>query len=172
MCLACSTPVRGQAYGSECLQTVLGTDAPASPEPADPRPDRTIRTIAAAAFGAAILATTLPWSRFGPGSGAFGAWTRSGRWSLIVALAAVAGLILSIVALGRSEPNRRRDMALAILGGAVAAASLLSVVFPPAFSRPWLGPWVAVVAGLLACGASIAAGRSSEKELRRHLTPS
>ena len=172
MCLACATPVRGQAYGPECLQAVLGTDATASLEPADPRPVRTIRTIAAVAFGAAILATTLPWSRFGPGSGAFGAWTRTGRWSLLAAAAAVAGLVLSIVALGRSEPGRRRDAALAILGGLVAAASLLSVAFPPAFSRPWLGPWVAVVAGVLACGASVAAGRSSEKDLRRHLTPS
>src|SRR5262245_12767414 len=170
MCLACSTPVRGQAYGSECLQTVLGADAPASVEPAHPRPDRTIRTIAAVAFGAAILATTLPWSRFGPGSGAFGAWTRAGRWSLLAAAAAVAGLVLAIVSLGRPEPSRRRDVALAILGGSVAAASVLSVVFPPAFSRPWLALWVAVAAGVLAMGVSLAALRPSEKETGRHLT--
>lgn len=172
MCLACSTPVRGQAYGSECLQTVLGTDAPASVEHGVPRPDRAIRTIRAFAFGAAIVATTLPWSRFGPGSGAFGAWTRAGRWSLLAAAAAVAGLIVSIVSLARPEPSRSRDGALVILGAAVSLASLLSVAFPPAFSRPWLGPWVAVVTGVLACGASIAAERSSEKDARRHLTRS
>jgi hypothetical protein len=172
MCLPCATPVRGQAYGSECLQTVLGTDAPASIEPTDGRPVRTIRTIAVVAFGAAIMATTLPWSRFGPGSGAFGAWTRAGRWSLVAGSAAVAGLVLSIAALVRSEPSRRRDAILAIWGGVVATASLLSVAFPPAFSRPWLGPWVAVVAGAVACVASVAAGRSSEKDLRRHLTRS
>jgi hypothetical protein len=171
MCLACSTPVRGQAYGSECLQGVLGADAPAAVEHGDARPDLAIRTLTAVAFGAAILATTLPWSRFGPGSGAFGAWTRAGRWSLLAAAAAVAGLVLSIVSLGRPEPGRRRDVALVILGGAVAVASVMSVIFPPAFSRPWLGPWVAVVTGALAFGASFATLRASEKDLRRHLTP-
>jgi hypothetical protein len=172
MCLACSTPVRGQAYGAECLQTVLGTDAPAAIEPGDARPDRPIRTITTIAFGAAVVATTLPWSRFGPGSGAFGAWTRAGRWSLLAAAAAVAGLILSIVSLARPGHNRNRDLAVTIAAGVVAAASLLSIAFPPAFSSPWLGPWVAVIAGVLACGASIASARSSEKDVPRHLTPS
>jgi hypothetical protein len=155
MCLACSTPVRGQTYGSECLPTVLGSDAPAPGEPSDARADRAIRVVALGAFGVAVLATMLPWSRFGPGSGAFGAWTRAGRWSVLAAAAAVVGLILAIVSLRRAEPSRPRDVACAILGGAIAIAAALSSVFPPAFSRPWLGPWVAAGAGLLACGATI-----------------
>jgi len=43
MCLACSTPVRGLAYGSECLSTVLGSDAPPSADPGEVRPERSIR---------------------------------------------------------------------------------------------------------------------------------
>jgi hypothetical protein len=163
MCLACSTPVRGQTYGSECLSTVLGSDAPGSLEAAEARPDGTIRVVALVAFGAAVLATTLPWSRFGPGSGAFGAWTRAGRWSLLAAAAAVAGLVVAIVSLVRLEPSRPRDLACAILGGSIAIAAALSLVFPPAFSRPWLGPWVALVSGLIACGASVLTIRSAEK---------
>jgi hypothetical protein len=164
MCLACSTPVRGETYGSECLSTVLGSDAPPAVEPREVRPDRGIRAFALAAFGAAVIATTLPWSRFGPGSGAFGAWTRAGRWSLLAAAAAVAGLIVAIVSLRRTEADRPRDLACAILGASVALASTLSVLYPPAFSRPWLGPWVAIVSGLLACGATIVALRSAEND--------
>ena len=164
MCLACSTPVRGQTFGSECLSTVLGSDAPASVEHVEARRDRVIRVVALVAFGAAALSTTLPWSRFGPGSGAFGAWTRAGRWSLLAAAAAAAGLVLAIVSLARPEPSRSRDLTCAVLGGAVALAASLSVLFPPAFSRPWLGPWAALVAGFIACGASVVAVRSAENE--------
>lgn len=164
MCLACLTPVRGRAYGFECLPTILGSDAPPAFEPGGVRPDRASRVVTLAAFGAAVLATTLPWSRFGPGSGAFGAWTRAGRWSLLALAAAVAGLVLAIVSLRRSEPSRTRDLACVILGGSVALAAALSVMFPPAFSRPWLGPWVALPSGLLACGATVAALRSAQND--------
>jgi hypothetical protein len=164
MCLACSTPVRGRTYGSECLATVLGPDAPTAIEPRPVRPDLVTRVVMVVAFGVAALATTLPWSRFGPGSGAFGAWTRSGRWSLVAAVASVAGLILAAVSLARPEPSRPRDVACAALGAAVALAAALSVMFPPAFSRPWLGPWAALVSGLIACGASLVALRSPENE--------
>jgi hypothetical protein len=159
MCLACSTPVRGKTYGAECLAEVLGPDAPDPTETKVPRPDRGIRTLVQVAFGFAVLATSLPWSRFGPGSGAFGAWTRSGRWSLVAALAAIAGLAL---ATARRRPRLRNpawDVVAASLGALVTIASLLSVLFPPPFSRPWLGPWFGVVSGVLACAASIVAVR-------------
>jgi hypothetical protein len=164
MCLACSTPVRGRAYGFECLPSVLGSDALPAFEPGEVRPDGASRVVTLAAFGAGVLATTLPWSRFGPGSGAFGAWTRAGRWSLLALAAAVAGLVLAIVSLRRFQPSRTRDVACVILGGSVALAAALSVMFPPAFSRPWLGPWVALVSGLLACGATVVALRSAQND--------
>jgi hypothetical protein len=163
MCLACSTPVRGRAFGSECLPDVLGADAPTTVEPAEARPQGAIRLVMAVAFGGAVLATTLPWSRFGPGSGAFGAWTRTGRWSMLAALAAVAGLALAVASLGRAEPSRARDLTCTFLGGWVALASALSLIFPPAFSRPWLGPWVGLASGVVACAASVVAARAAEK---------
>jgi hypothetical protein len=164
MCLACSTPVRGRAFGSECLSSVLGPDAPTPVERDEVRPDRAIRVVTALAFGVAVVATALPWSRFGPGSGVFGAWTRAGHWSLLAAAAAGAGLVLAIVALRRTGASSKRDLACAVLGGSIVVASALSVMFPPAFSSPWLGPWVALMSGLIACGASVLAVRSPEKD--------
>jgi hypothetical protein len=159
MCLACSTPVRGETFGTECLADVLGPDAAETTDPTRPSPDRGIRTFALAAFGLAVLATALPWSRFGPGSDAFGAWTRSGHWSLVAALAAIAGLGLTGARLVSRLAEPAWDVAIAGLGALVVVASLLSVLFPPAFSRPWLGPWFAVAAGVLACATSILAAR-------------
>lgn len=161
MCLACSTPVRGETFGSECLGDVLGPDAGDTTDPSTPPPDRGIRTFALAAFGIAVLATAIPWSRFGPGSGAFGAWTRSGHWSLVAALAAIGGLVITTARLRSRLRDPGWDVAIACLGALVVVASLLSVLFPPAFSRPWLGPWFAVVAGATACGTSILAARSA-----------
>jgi len=163
MCLACSTPVRGENFGSECLADVLGSDAGDTIDPSTPHADRGVRTIALAAFGLAVLATALPWSRFGPGSGAFGAWTRSGHWSLVAALAAIAGLVLTAGRLRSRLLDPGWDVAIAGLGALVVVASLLSVLFPPAFSRPWLGPWFAVVFGTLACGTSILAARTARQ---------
>ncbi|HJY31620.1 MAG TPA: hypothetical protein VJ573_01865, partial [Actinomycetota bacterium] len=87
--------MRGENFGSECLADVLGSDAGDATDPSTPLPDRNVRTLALAAFGLAVLVTALPWSRFGPGSGAFGAWTRSGHWSLVAALAAIGGLVIT-----------------------------------------------------------------------------
>jgi hypothetical protein len=162
MCLACSTPVRGQNFGSECLADVLGPDVGDTTNPSTARPNR-VRTFALAAFGVAVLATALPWSRFGPGSGAFGAWTRSGHWSLVAALAAIGGLVITAARLRSRLRDPGWDVAIAGLGALVVVASLLSVLFPPAFSRPWLGAWFAVVAGAMACGTTILAARSARE---------
>jgi hypothetical protein len=163
MCLACSTPVRGKSFGSECLADVLGPDAGDTTDPSPRPPGRGVRLLALAAFGFAVLATALPWSRFGPGSGAFGAWTRSGHWSLVAAVAAIGGLVITAARLRSRLRDPAWDVAIVGLGALVVVASLLSVLFPPAFSRPWLGPWVAVAAGTMACGASILAARTARK---------
>jgi hypothetical protein len=163
MCLACSTPVRGKNFGTECLADVLGPDAGETADPTGPSPDRAIRTFALAAFGLAVLASALPWSRFGPGSDAFGAWTRSGHWSLVAALAAIAGVVLTLARLLARLRDPVWDAVIVGLGALVVVASLLSVLFPPAFSRPWLGPWFAVAAGAVACGTSILAARTAQQ---------
>jgi lysylphosphatidylglycerol synthetase-like protein (DUF2156 family) len=160
MCLPCATPVRGSAYGVECLASVLGPDVAAAAAPPARAPDARPRGVARIAFAVAVAATILPWSRFGPGSEAFGAWSRAGRWSVAAAVAAVLGLVVTFA----QRSNRLRapgwDVAAALLGAGVAVGSMLAVVYPAAFSRPWLGPWIASAAGAIACGATVLASRA------------
>ena len=160
MCLSCATPVRGSAYGVECLASVLGPEIAVAAAPPTRPPDARPRVVARIGFALAVAATILPWSRFGPGSEAFGAWSRSGRWSVVAAVAAVVGLVVSIAQ--RSDRLRAPgwDVVAALLGAGVAIASMLAVVYPAAFSRPWLGPWIASAAGATACGATVLASRA------------
>lgn len=167
MCLPCATPVRGKTYGAECLVSVLGPEAAAGAQTPLRAPDARARSVARIAFALATLATMLPWSRFGPGSEAFGAWSRSGRWSVLAGLAAVLGLALSLAQRSARLRTPGWDVAVAMTGAVVVIGSILSVAFPAAFSRPWLGPWVAAVAGALACGATlVAAGADTPSSVR------
>lgn len=162
MCIACSTPVRGRTYGKECLAAVLGSDAPADAETESAARDPA-RAVATVGFALAVASTVLPWSRFGPGSELLGAWGRTPRWSLVAAIAALSGLALALAQQAGRLRSHRWDAVAVALGATVVVASLLALLFPPAFSRPWLGPWIAVFAGLLACGAAILAGRTAAK---------
>jgi hypothetical protein len=147
-------------FGAECLSEVLGADAPSETVDGSRTPDTRIRRIGRIGFAAAVLATALPWSRFGPGSEAFGAWGQTAWWSMISGVAAIAGLALTFAQLGPGLRTPRWDAVAATLGAVVALAALVAVLFPPAFSRPWLGPWVAVSAGVVACVGSLVAGRT------------
>jgi len=159
MCLPCATPVRGLIYGAECLSSVLGPEVAAGVGTPLPASDARARSVARLGFVLATLATMLPWSRFGPGSEAFGAWSRSGRWSVVAGIAALLGLALSFAQRSPRFRSPGWDIAVAMLGAAVVLGSLLSVADPAAFSRPWLGPWVAAAAGALACGSTVVAAR-------------
>ena len=159
MCLPCATPVRGLIYGAECLSSVLGPEVAAGVGTPLPASDARARSVARLSFVLATLATMLPWSRFGPGSEAFGAWSRSGRWSVVAGIAALLGLALSFAQRSPRFRSPGWDIAVAMLGAAVVLGSLLSVADPAAFSRPWLGPWVAAAAGVLACGSTVVAAR-------------
>ena len=163
MCLACATPVRGQVFGAECLGEVLGSDAPSEPEDGSRAADARARTVARLGFGLAVLATALPWSRFGPGSEAFGAWGQTAWWSMVAGIAAIAGLALTLAQLRPRLRTPGWDAAAAFLGAVVSLAAVVAVAFPPAFSRPWLGPWVAAAAGVVACGASLVAARAADR---------
>ena len=159
MCLSCATPVRGKAYGSECLASVLGSDVLVTEPPAR-APGSRARSVALLGFLLAALATILQWSRFGPGSEAFGAWSRANRWSVLAGVAALLGLGLSLAQRSRHLQTTGWDLATAMVAATVTIASLLAIAYPPAFSRPWLGPWVAAAAGAFACGATVIASRT------------
>jgi hypothetical protein len=152
MCLTCAIPVRGITVGQECLAVALGDEAPPESPPITPPVDVS-RWITAGGFAVAVVATLLPWSRFGTGSEPFGAWGDSFRWSLVAAVAGVVGLFLAA-----TRPRSRGGVVVA--AAIVVAASILSVADPPAFTSPWLGPWIALAGGATALvGAGMRLGR-------------
>jgi hypothetical protein len=158
MCLSCAIPVRGRTLGAECLTAALGPDAPI-PEIVEREAGAFSRTVARAAFALAVLATLLPWSRFGIGAEPMGAWARAPNWSMLAALSSVAGLGTVLGRRLTAGHDRVWDAVSAVAGGLVAVGSALALVRPPDFTSPWIGPWVALVAGIGAAGASIAAYR-------------
>lgn len=162
LCLTCVTPVRGLSLGSECLAGVLGPDAPAQ-APRNGRGAGSARwDVVGVAFGVAVLASLLPWSRFGEGSGPFGAWGQSPRWSLIAAVAAVAGLgVWLVLRLSQRRPMPPWDLVEVVLAALVAGGALLALVRPPSFTRPWIGAWVAAAAGVVALVVALSARTAS-----------
>lgn len=162
MCLGCAVPVRGGAVGTECLATALGPDLPEVVPPAR-EPGERARSWTRIAFATALLATLLPWSRFGAGSEPFGAWSDSLRWSMLAATAAAVGLAIAVARKAARRPSPVWDRAAELLAVLVVSGSLMAVARPPAFTSPWLGPWIAAAAGLAALG-SISLARRGARE--------
>ena len=157
LCLICATPVRGRVLGAECLTAALGPDAVPEEAILVKGPSSPFGALTGAAFGLAVIATILPWSRFGMGSEVFGAWGRTIRWSILAGGAAVVGLALWLALRTlRPAPKPWMRAALGLLGGVVAAAALLAILHPPPFTRAWVGAWVAMAAGALACATAFA----------------
>ena len=81
-------------------------------------------------------------------------------WSVVATAAAFLG---SVVWLGarRRAPIRGTAIALLVLGGATCNGDYLAIHVPQAFTHPWLGPYVSLVAGTVAVvSAAVAAQRS------------
>jgi hypothetical protein len=97
------------------------------------------------------VASILPWTRFGQGSGLFGGWGTPLRWSVLASVVATigAGVALAVWIRG-GRPGRRAIVVLAIMAGLAGLGALLHFLRPPPFSRPWIGPWVALAGTVLA----------------------
>jgi hypothetical protein len=138
------------------------------PDVVEREPDRTTRAIGRAAHALALLATALPWSRFGAGSEPFGAWSAEPGWSMLVVVAAVAGTLLPFVRRVAGGDRRGWEIASLVAGALVAVGSALAIARPPAFTSPWLGPWIALAAGLAAIVSSgWTLARARERETAR-----
>ncbi len=145
LCLACAIPVRGLVLGSECLAQVLGEEAP----PDEPTTTKRVGTTTFA-FVVASLATLPPWTTLGRGSGPFGAWSTSPRWSLLAAVAAIVGLVIAAAGRRFALEGRVSAVAFAILGLAVVVGSVLAWFRPPFPADSVLTPWAAAAAGAVA----------------------
>jgi hypothetical protein len=156
LCLACAVPVRGRVLGVECLEGALGPGVPTDVLPTMERWTIPWATVGIA-FAVAGGATLLPWTRFGEGSHPFGALGRAAQWSVVAAVAAALGLAVWMTMRGlRIRPHPRWAIVESVLGAAVAVGATLATLRPPPFTRPWLGPWIALPAGIVACAAALA----------------
>ncbi|HEU4527204.1 MAG TPA: B-box zinc finger protein [Actinomycetota bacterium] len=151
LCLSCAVPVRGEVLGAECLPEPFGSDLPRIVRP----PVTVLQLIAGAGLALALLGTVLPWSRFGVGSGAFGAWGEPIRWATLTVVAVVLALLAWGARRALLRPPSFLDTAIAVLAGVACVAALLSVWHPPAFARTWIGPWVAFAGGAIACTSTL-----------------
>lgn len=140
--------------GPECLEAAIGKD-PSLPEVPERDPAQRARVVATVAFAAAVVSTALPWSRFGAGSDVFGAWSDTPAWSMVAAIAAISGLVISLVGSFTRRAPPVRDVLETLAGLAVVAACVLALLRPRPFTSPWLGPWVALAAGFAATIAAI-----------------
>jgi hypothetical protein len=107
----------------------------------------------------ALIATLFPWTRLGRWLGAWD-WPIAGRvpWATLTATGSLTGYVLWLVA-RRRERIRGLAIALAATGVVVAVGGYLSIANPPAFTHAWLGPFVALPAGLSAALAAAVAAR-------------
>jgi hypothetical protein len=157
-CLTCAVPVRGRVLCVECARRVLG-EAVRGPTQARGRGSRIPEAAAAILLGAALLATLLPWHRFGALTGMLSVWwLPSDPWpflsGLLILIAAVAaGLVLL-----RRWPTVLRYSALAYPAVAAGAAGAVAValVRAPDFTSNTPAPYVALIgsAGAALVGAA------------------
>jgi amino acid transporter len=142
-------------FGPECIGEILGPEA-AGPKPVPPRPRDLVLDLAGIGFLVAVAGSIAPWTRFGVASGLFGAWgVWHPRWSSLAAVAGSAGLVLwTVLRRSRRSPGKRTFGAMFFLALATIGGSLLHLVYPPPFTHPWLGPWVAIGGATVASAAS------------------
>jgi hypothetical protein len=155
LCIGCAVPVRGVAYGPECLAEILGDDAPPveTPRPTRAPADR----IAGIALAVSLGASLAPWTRFGTGSAWFhGAWSPDVRWSMLAAVAALVALVAWWFAKPGGGTIARRACLVACTG--IVVGSLFSILNPPPFTKPALAPWVALAGAVVASAALLAGG--------------
>jgi hypothetical protein len=153
LCLACAVPVRGQVVGPECIATLVH-DAPSHPP--DPPPRRG-DGLALAGFALVLAVSVLPWSRFGDSSRLLGAW--SVHWSLLSAVAAVAGLLVTLRVRRRPVEPILVATCYITLGALVVVGAMFQHHHPPLLSEATLWPWVAALGGIAAvAGGTLRAG--------------
>jgi hypothetical protein len=156
-CLSCAVPVRGRVLCAECARRVVGEPI-RGPAPARGPGSRLPDLTATILLGIALLATLVPWDRFGNLTGMLSAW-RLGPdpWPLLAALMLLGATVAAGVVLLRRWPAVLWYSAAAYtaLGAAAALAVLVALLRAPDFTSHTPAPYVAFAG---AAGAALAGG--------------
>jgi hypothetical protein len=154
VCLACAVPVRGRVLCTECARRVVGEPVREAARPRRSR-SRIPEASATILLGLALVATILPWDRFGALTGMFSAWRlSSGAWPFLACLLILTAAVVSSVALLRRWPAILRYSAPAYtaLSATAVGAVGLALVRAPDFTSHTPAPYVALAA---AAGAAL-----------------
>jgi hypothetical protein len=148
-CLACAVPVRGQVLCTECARRLVGEPAP-PPAPARAPASRILDVGAASLLGAALLATLLPWQRFGTLTGAFSAWRISNPWPFLSSALILTATMGAAVVLLRRWPLLLTYSALAytVMAAGAAAAVSVALLRAPGFTSHTPAPYVVLIGAL------------------------
>ena len=153
LCLDCAIPVRGKVLGRECLPEPLRFNAP-PPEPEKRR--RMCLPWTGVGLTIAVAASVLPWKKYGIGSGSFGAWGLTPRWSILAGAAAVLGLVVwAVFCVARLKPGPRCRSTMRVVILLAAAGTVLHLVYRPGFGPHSIGPWVALAGLALAFAGTL-----------------
>jgi hypothetical protein len=146
-CLACAVPVRGQVLCTECARRVVGDPARSAPPPLGPG-SRIPDAAAATLLATALLATLLPWHRFGTLTGMLSVWRLSpDPWPFLAGIILLGATALAAMVVVRRWPRVLRSSALAYtaLAGAGTAAVGVAILRSPDFASPTPAPYVALL---------------------------
>jgi len=152
LCVACAVPVRGSVVGPECVAEVV----PDVAEPAVPgRPRSWGQRATVAGFSLVLVASILPWARYGDASGWMQAWAP--HWSLLVVTASLAGLVaVYVFRRRRSDPALEAVVLLGLSALALLGAVLHGVHPPPLSTATTVGWGLGLTGAVLATVGAIA----------------
>jgi hypothetical protein len=162
-CLTCAVPVRRQVLCTECARRVVG-------EPVRPatRPrslgSRIPDASAALLLATALLATLLPWDRFGALTGMLSAWRlRPDPWPFLAGLLLLLGTVSTGVGLLRRWPTvlRYSAMLYTTVGATAAGAVGVALARAPDYTSHTPAPYVALAGALGAALVGMARLRRS-----------
>lgn len=154
--MACAVPVRGRVVGVECIGSVLGE----LPQPVPGRGWSRVELTAGIGLALVVIASALPWTRFGVGSAFLGGWDAVPGWSL---LASVSGVVTLPVWWVIGRRGGRAEVVASAGGVVAAAAAFLALINPPPFTKPWIGTMTALLGGL---AAAVAGAMETRRQLR------
>lgn len=156
-CLSCAIPVRGRVLCAECARRLVGEPVRAQ-APSRGLGSRLPDVAATMLLGAALLATLVPWDRFGNLTGVLSAWRlRPDPWPLLAALMLLVATIAAGLVLLRRWPAILRYSAAAYtaMGAAAALAVVIALLRAPDFTSHTPAPYVAFVGAM---GAALVGG--------------